>query len=319
VPVAAHGTTNPEAYSAYLLGRQLSQQTTIASWREAIETYQQAISLDPRYADAYAGLALSDYYLADSTGDAALKTKAEQAANKAVELDPGLAIGYATRGFLRYTQRFDWAGAESDFKHALELEPTNSRALQRYGSLLARVGRAKDGAAMIRKAIELDPLASLHWQNLGTVLVFLREYPAAYEAFRHALAIRPENSLNKFNLARLQLLDGKTQEALVMAQSISDEAFRSAGVAMAEHTLGDVKASQHALEQLISTSAADSAYQIAEVYAWRGEKDNAFEWLERAHRQQDGGLSELKVDPMFALLLSDPRFVAMLRTLNFPP
>jgi TolB-like protein/tetratricopeptide (TPR) repeat protein len=319
VAVAAHGTTNPEAYSAYLMGRQLSQQTTIASWREAIETYQKAISLDPRYADAYSGLALSDYYLADSTGDAALKIKAEQAANKAVELDPGLAIGYATRGFLRYIQRFDWAGAESDFKHSLELEPTNSRALQRYGSLLARVGRAKEGAEMIRKAIDLDPLASLHWQNLGTVLVFLREYPAAYEAFRHALAIRPENSLNKFNLARLQLFDGKTQEALVTAQSISDEAFRSAGVAMAEHTLGDAKASQQALERLISSSAADSAYQIAEVYAWRGEKDNAFEWLERAHRQQDGGLSELKVDPMFALLHSDPRFVAMLRTLNFPP
>jgi TolB-like protein/Tfp pilus assembly protein PilF len=319
VSAAAHGTTNFEAYSADLLGRQLHEQNTNAGWRAAIEAYQKAINLDPRYADAYADLAMSEYVLADYTGDLALKTQAEQAADKALDLDPGLANGYATRGNLRFFQRFDWAGAESDFKHALDLEPTNSRVLLRYGIMLMNVGRAKEAVAMIRKAIELDPLSHFHWVELGEALVLSREYPAAYEAFRHALAIQPANSSTKYQLALLQLIDGKAQESLVTAQSTADEDFRSAGVAMAEHTLGDAKASQQALEQLISTSASESAYEIAEVYAWRSEKDKAFEWLERAYRQKDAGLIETKMDPLLASLHSDPRYAAMLRKLNFPP
>ena len=88
---------------------------------------------------------------------------------------------------------------------------------------------------------------------------------------------------------------------------------------MAEHTLGDAKASQQALEKLIATDAGDAAYQIADVYAWRGEKDKAIEWLERAYRQQDGGLDGTKIDPLLAALRSDPRFAVLLRKLNFPP
>jgi hypothetical protein len=88
---------------------------------------------------------------------------------------------------------------------------------------------------------------------------------------------------------------------------------------MVQHTLGDTKASQQALEKLMATGAGDAAYQIAEGYAWRGEKDKAFEWLERAYRQQDGGLASIKGDPLLASLRSDPRYAAVLRKLNFPP
>jgi thioredoxin-like negative regulator of GroEL len=87
---------------------------------------------------------------------------------------------------------------------------------------------------------------------------------------------------------------------------------------MAEHTLGNAKASQQALEKLIAKDAAHAAYQVAEVYAWRGEKDKAFEWLERAYRQQDGGLASTKIDPLLDSLRSDPRFTVLLRKLNFP-
>ncbi|MFI4890384.1 MAG: TIR domain-containing protein [Steroidobacterales bacterium] len=315
---AGHGTTNPEAYNAYLLGRQLHGQGTEAGYRGAFEAYQKAISLDPRYADAYTGLAMSEYFLGDHTGDHALMAQADKAADKALELDPRLAHGYSTRGYLR-SQHFDWAGAESDFKHALALEPTNSRALLSYGGLLYRIGRNKEAVATLRKAAEIDPLSNTIWQNLGAALRDSREYPAAYEAFRHALALQPASPYNKFHLACLQLLDGKAQEALATGQDISDQAFRLTIVAMAQHTLGHAKDSQQALEKLISTSAADSAYQVAEVYAWRGEKEKAFEWLERAYRQSDAGLTNLKADPQLTSLHSDPRFATMLRTLNFPP
>jgi TolB-like protein/predicted Zn-dependent protease len=312
-----HGTTNPEAYSAYLMGRQFHAQFTAASDRPAIEAYQTAIGLDPRYADAYADLAMSEQFVADETGDLAMGKAAEQAAQKAAELDPHLAMAYATRGFLRLNQHLDWLGAESDYRQALALEPANSRILTRYAFFLLGVGRPNEAAAMFRKAIEQDPLDGSTWSNLGTALMASRDYPAAFDAFHHALAIRPNPTLN-FNFAILELIDGKPQESLATSQSNAEADYRNAGVALAEHTLGDAKGSREALGKLTATGAAAAAYQIAEVYAWRGEKDAAFEWLERAHRQQDAGLTQTKFDPLLASLRSDPRYTALLRKLKFP-
>jgi serine/threonine-protein kinase len=133
------------------------------------------------------------------------------------------------------------------------------------------------------------------------------------------MSVNPANSFTKANLATLQLLDGKASEALTTCQTIDGEGFRDSCVAMAAHTLHDAKASQTALDAVIARSATSAAYQIAEVYAGRGEKDLAFEWLERAYRQQDGGLMQLKVDPLLASLHSDPRFKALMKKMNLPP
>src|SRR5208282_3853963 len=168
--VRGHGTSNPGAYGAYLLGRQYYSQSTIATWRQAIEAYQKAIDLDPRYADAYAELAVSEYFLAENTGEVALWKLAEQTAQKAIDLEPLLTTGYSVRGTLRYLHRYDWVGAESDFRQALALEPTNNRALSHYGKLLSYVGRTEEATAMLRKAIEQDPLQYADWQNLGIAL-----------------------------------------------------------------------------------------------------------------------------------------------------
>jgi TolB-like protein/DNA-binding winged helix-turn-helix (wHTH) protein len=313
-----HGTTNPEAYNAYLLGRQLYNQSSVPTWRQAIEAFQNAIGLDPRYADAYADLAMSQYYLGDNTGDVALGKLAEQTAQKAIDLDPQLATGYSARGYMRYLHRYDWIDAESDFRQALALEPTDSRVLSRYGNLLSDLGRTEEATAMLRKAIVQDPLRKANWQNLGIALAASGDHAGAYDAFHHALAIRPGDAYTTFALGTLQLIDGKAQEALTTFQSNSLELFRDAGVAMAEHTRGDTKASQEALDKLIAASAGNAAYQIAEVYGWRGEKDKAFEWLERAYRQQDGGITSIKNDVRLASLRADPRYVAMLQKLNFP-
>jgi TolB-like protein/DNA-binding winged helix-turn-helix (wHTH) protein/thioredoxin-like negative regulator of GroEL len=320
----AHGTTNPEAYNAYLLGRNLYIrsayiQSTETGYREAIEAYQKAINLDPRYADAYAELAMAQYYLGDYTGDLALETSAEQAAQQAIEIDQHRASGYAVRGYLRFNMRYDWVGAEADFKQALVLDPTDSRVFRRYASVLNQVGRTEAAAALLKKGIEQDPLDASTWAGLVDALVASRNYPAAYDAVHRALAIRPTDNSSNFQLACLQLFDGKARDALATFQSNSFAIFRDTGVAMAEHTLGDAKSSQQALDRVIATAAGDAAYQIAEIYAWRGEKDKAFEWLERAYRQQDGGITGIKIDLVLASLRSDPRYVAMLRKLNLPP
>ena len=230
---------------------------------------------------------------------------------------PGSAVGYAMRSFLRRAD-FDWVGAEADARQALALDPTDPSVLSNYADLYYRLGRFPEAVAMYRKTLERDPLADGSWAGLGLALAALHDYAAAYDAIDRALAAN-SNMYGKYTLAWLQLLDGKTSEALSMYQTIDFEPFRDTGVAMAEHTLGDAKASQAALDALIASSAESDAYQIAEVYAWRGEKDLAFEWLERAYRQQDGGLTEIKIDPYFASLHSDPRYAAFLKKLNFPP
>jgi TolB-like protein/DNA-binding winged helix-turn-helix (wHTH) protein/thioredoxin-like negative regulator of GroEL len=320
----AHGTTNPEAYNAYLLGRNLYIrsayiQSTETGYRQAIEAYQKAINLDPRYADAYAELGMAQYYLGDYTGDLALERSAEQAAQQAIEIDQHRASGYAVRGYLRFNMRYDWVGAEADFKQALILDPTDGRVFRRYASVLNQVGRTEEAAALLEEGIEQDPLDASTWTGLVDALVASRNYPAAYDAVHRALAIRPTDNSANFQLASLQLFDGKARDALATFQSNSFAIFRDTGVAMAEHTLGDAKSSQQALDRVIATAAGDAAYQIAEIYAWRGEKDKAFEWLERAYRQQDGGLTGIKIDLVLESLRSDPRYVAMLRKLNLPP
>ena len=312
------GTTNPEAYNAFLLGRQLHSQGTVDGWRQATEAYQKAISLDPRYADAYAELALSEYFLSDETSDVALGKSAEQAAQRAIDLDPRLAYGYSVRGKLRAALHLDWAGAQADDRQALALEPTNSRVLLRSADILMWVGRLEEAVATYHKAIDQDPLDDTPWANLGGALTAIGNTAAAYDTFRHALAIRSAPTTN-FNLAILQLVDGKARDALATSQVIADNDFRYTVVAMAEYTLGNAKASQQALDQLIAADAGHAAFQIAEVYAWRGEKDKAFEWLERAYRQLDGGLESTKIDPPLASLRTDPRYAALLRKLNFPP
>jgi TolB-like protein/tetratricopeptide (TPR) repeat protein len=313
-----HGTANPQAYNAFLLGKQLFNQNTVDGWRQAIEAYREAVRLDPRYAEAYAALALSEYFLSDGTGDAALGKSAEQVAQRSIDINPELADGYSVRGLLRADLHFDWTGALADDRRAVALEPSNSRVLSRAAEKLSAVGRLDEAVAMYRKAIEHDPLDDAPLDNLGIDLTAAGNTAAAYDAFRLASAIRSAPSTSN-GLASLQLLDGKAREALATFRTTDNEVFRNAGIAMAEHSLGDAKASQQALDQLIATDAADAAYQIAQVYAWRREKDKAFEWLDRAYRQLDGGLASTRVDPLLASLHGDPRYAALLRKLNFPP
>ncbi|MGH8276711.1 MAG: tetratricopeptide repeat protein, partial [Steroidobacteraceae bacterium] len=192
------------------------------------------------------------------------------------------------------------------------------REIRMYASLLQSQGRLPEAIAAVKKAIELDPLSSAHWNNLGLYLIENRDYPAAGEALRRALEIRPESMFGLNDLATLQLLDGHAAEALATSRKIQAEFVRLQAIAMAEHTLGHVKESQQALDELIAKHAQEAADQIAEVFAWRGEKDQAFEWLERAYRQRDAGLSYVKVDPLLANLRGDPRYEAFLRKMNFP-
>jgi TolB-like protein/cytochrome c-type biogenesis protein CcmH/NrfG len=315
---AEHRTSNIEAYNEYLLGREFANRSNLDGWKRAIEAYRRAIALDPNYVAPYDGLALAEYYVADDTADAAGYQRAQAAAEKAVELGPDDPNGYAARGFIRLKITWDWAGAQADYEKAIALDPGDARFQQRYGNLLATLGRLPEAIAAANTAIELDPLKAISWENLSEYLLSIGDFAAAHEAIRRALEINPASPYALNDLGALQLFEGKAQDSLATFRRNGAEYFRLYGIAMAAHTLRDPKASRQALDELIAKYAADSAYQVAEVYAWRGERDKAFQWLERAYAQRDGGLTGIKFQPLLDSLRSDPRYRALMRKMKLP-
>ena len=314
----SRGTTNAEAYSQYLRGRQLDQRDSLESLRDAVEAYSQAIQLDPNYAAAYAGRAIAEATLADLTGDTGGIERGGHDANTAIALAPTDATGYSARSYLRTTWLWDWSNAQSDIEKALSLGPRTRTVLGRYARLLAVLGRLPEAISVQKQAADLDPLSSGAWDNLGFYYASTVDYASAGTAVGRALEIEPTSVIALSYLGMLRLLEGKGQEALQFFQKIDQEGFRLAGLAMAEHSLGHARESQQALQELIANHGQEQAYQIAEACAWRGEKDRAFEWLERAYIQRDGGLSFIKIAPMLTPLRGDPRFKALLHKLRLP-
>ena len=310
-----HKTTSTEAYTQYLLGNQFRAIDTPDSNRQALAAYQRAIALDPNYGAAYSGLSETEWRRADqSTSEPAAYQRAVAAADKAIALAPDSAEGYWARGQLRNNYFFDWSGAQTDYEHALTLDPNYVRVLIAEGNLLATLGRMPDALVTLRKAIALDPLSIVAWRELAILLTDDGQLPAAREALNQLREIDPQEDPAFYG--DIELFSGRAREALAIYQQGRSD-FKNIGIAMAEHTLGHAAESQRALE-VVERYANVWAYQIVGIYAWRGESDKAFEWLERAYRQRDGGLTYVTHDRSLNSLRGDPRYKVFLRKLNLP-
>jgi TolB-like protein/cytochrome c-type biogenesis protein CcmH/NrfG len=316
----AYGTTNTEAYTQYLLGRQLYfRENDAVGFGEAVNAYQKAIALDPKYAAAYAGLALAKAFRADVLGDTTKGIADARAdAEKAVALGPQQPEGYTARGFIRFNWGWDWSGAQADFEKALALDAGNADARRRYVSLLTTLGRMPQALAEGKRASELDPLNADSWRGLAVALDATGNHAAAVEALHRALEIQPGDTYSTYSLAVMELTGGQAAEALETFRKVDLGGFRLAGIAMADCALHRGSESQRAFKDAIAKSARESAYQIAEAYAWCGDKDQALQWLERAYRQRDTGLFEITWSPLLVSLRGDPRFTALLGRMNFP-
>ncbi len=310
-----HRSDNPEAYNQFLLARQFGRRGNLQDIERAAAAYRQAIAFDPNYAAAYAGLSFTETAIANSTQDAARYALAREAAEKALRLAPQFVDAYRARALFRL-ETLDFAGARADSETALSLAPGESAVQSLYGTQIAAFGKIPQATTAMKKAIDLDPLSGYAWCNVGLLQTVTRDYAAARASIERALAISPSADAFHFALGQLDLLQGRLTDAQTEFQKQGAEGNRRMGVAMVEYAGGREKQSQAALKDLIAKNAGDMAYQVAAVYAWRGEKDKAFEWLERAFQQRDSGLNGVAWDPLLSNLKDDSRYGALLTKLG---
>jgi TolB-like protein/tetratricopeptide (TPR) repeat protein len=321
---ASRPTTSPEAYARYLLGRHFIGQPSGEGFKRATEALEQAVALDPGYAPAWASLAYAAFWRVqfETTGpeQAAYTARARAAAEKAVALAPDLAEAYAVRGFLGLNQGWNWKGAEADFQRALTLGSGDAELMRLHARfVLAGQGRLSEAIAELQRIVARDPLSAAAWANLGTLLTYQGKLPEGVVALRRSLEITPGNAIAQCLLSYNLLLQGRSEDSLAAAREIQEPGWRRLGEALALHRLGRRAEADQALAELEAREGDTMAYQVATARALRGEPALALDWLERALRQEDGGLSDVVLDPSVDSLRAEPRFKALLVRLNLPP
>jgi TolB-like protein/Tfp pilus assembly protein PilF len=316
------GTTNPEAYQQYLQGRHFSVQHSEKAVNQAQVFFRRAVDIDPSFALGWAGLARAHIWLAgfsSEIGRAVFETNltsGREATARALALEPKLPEALLARAELQLNFDFDWNGAAENLRTALALAPANPDLLIVAGSLAGARGEIARSIELYQQAVALDPVSSAGRSYLAFQFALTGHLAEATKEYARVVELSPAAVWAHAGLGMAYLLDGRFEEAAVEAKSDSAEWAQLFIIAMARWGQKRIPAADAALARLTEEYADTAAYQIADVHAYRGDKDRAFEWLERARRQRDGGLADLKVDPFCSGLHGDPRWLPLLRTMG---
>jgi TolB-like protein/Flp pilus assembly protein TadD len=313
-------STNAQAYNTYLQGRYFLARNNKENLTKAVSFFEEAIHLDPAYAPAWVALADSRRALAASAYVPAEEgyAAARKAAERALALDPDLGDAHAEMGLIEMYHDWDWAGAEASYRRALALEPGSATVIRDFGALDKILGRLDQAIMLYREAVQIDPLSTAAHRNYGAILHFAGRQEEATAALKKALELAPEIVFVHGWLARVYLAQAHLQEALAEAAKEKHPIPRLLGLALVNHALAQKKQSDDNLAELVEKFGADAPYTVAQVYAFRGETDRAFEWLTTAYSKRDDGLYNLKVDPLLKSLKHDPRYKALLQKMHLP-
>jgi serine/threonine-protein kinase len=310
---------NVEAHNAYLQGHFHFQRRNLEDYRKAVGYFDQAIQFDPDYALAYAERSEAWSFIGDLSGQRPTAyPKARSDAEKAVAIAPTLAEARAALGFVRCFVDWKFADGLTELKRAKELSPANPTANDLLARFIVYLGRVDEAERQARQAVELDPLSTTTHGNLARVLFYAGKLDEADAAARKAAELQPTGAANHRWQVLIAAQRGDGETALREAQLESDEGYRRFELAIAQHMVGDRQAADAALADLIAKAREGFAYQIAEVYAVRGEKDKAFEWLQISFDDRDAGTLTLLVDPLLRDLRDDPRYKNLLAKLGLP-
>lgn len=311
-------TKNTEAHNAYLQGHYLFQRRNLPDYRKAIEHYNEAIRLDPNYALAYAERSEAWTLIGDLTGETKTDwAKARDDAEKAAAIAPELAEVHAALGWVRFFTEWRFAEGLNELKRAIELAPSNPTANDLLARVIVYVGRFDEAQKHALQAVGVDPLSFSSQNNLARILWYQGKLDEADAVARKAAELQPNSASSRRWQVLIAIQRNDPETALREAQLEPDESYRRFELAIAQVARGDRQAADAALADLIAHNQGLD-YQVAQIYAFRGEKEKAFEWLQIAFDHRDSGMLALLIDPILNGLHDDPRFKALAAKMNFP-
>jgi TolB-like protein/DNA-binding winged helix-turn-helix (wHTH) protein len=316
-----HSFKSSEAFDLYLRGAHARLDGSDRAGTEAAVAYlERAVDLEPDAVLAVEELAWAQANLAEMSYTEPRQgfERARQLAQRALALDPRSSDAHLILSGVHLVYDWDWAAAEHEAQEALRVQPKDPYALLELARVDEALGRWEEGIRLAQALLALDPFDPGLHLLLSNFRAANGELGAAEAELRTMLQISPTFGEGHYDLGSVLLLERKRQDALAEMQQEQTPSSRDAGLAMAYHVLGRHAESDAALAAAKQEGALGYASEIAGAYAYRGENDQAFAWLERAYRQKDPGLYLTKVDAVLARLKSDPRYAAFLRKMNLP-
>jgi TolB-like protein/Tfp pilus assembly protein PilF len=312
--------TDPEAYTLVLQARHADYLGTVEGRQQAVALYRQALSIDPDYAAALTGLAagyISQSGRADRPVDEGY-TLAREAVTKALETDPNYATAHAILGSIADYYDGDLAAAARHMERALALDPGDPQIRRHAGIFAMNLGRLNEAIELFEYVIARDPVNSKAHSNLALVYMQSGHMDSAIASFRTALALNPGTEALHGMMGRALLLKGEPEAALEAIQQEPSD-WKLLELPLVYYALGRVDESDAVLAELIEKYEKEAAFNIAAIYAYRSQRDKAFNWLNRAVAEKDPGLSEIVYDPLFSRLHDDPRWQPFLESIGRSP
>ncbi len=322
--VTKTSTADPEAYQAYLKGRYYWNRRTAENLKKAIEQFKAATDRDPNYALAYVGLADCYAILNNLTGTPLSEAlpQAKAYAERALAIDDQLGEPHASLGNVNRLS-WQWAESERKFKRAIELNPNYATAYQWYSLLFRDLGRFDEAALMIKRAKELDPLSSVINSNLSTVYLIQKDYNASIENALKLIELDPTFSYSYVILGLSYLKKGRTTEAIATLEKAVELSNRDVGLSELGYGYGvtgkraEANAIVKELEEMYARKESNG-YYVAGVYAGLGDKDKAFEWLEKDMQTKSGNISNIRWAIPFESVRDDPRYKDLIKRMGLP-
>jgi TolB-like protein/Tfp pilus assembly protein PilF len=317
-------TENAEAYQLYLKGQYFLFKLTEEDGRKEIRYFQEAIDADPHYALPYTGLATAYIAFSDTSlpaGEAI--PKAKEAVKRALALDDSLPEGHRALADILFNYDWDWAAAEREYTRAIQLNPNSAEAYHQYAWPLAMSGRTSEALVQLKRAQQLDPLSLFIATDMNVPYYVERRYDLSTEQSRKVIEMEPSFYLAHYTLAvaAAQQHDYTTAVSeFQKARSLSDVPWNDAGLGYVYASSGRKAEALQIIADLKAKTKQRyvSSYAVATVYAGLGDRDKAFEWLEKAYQERSPGLTWLKVEPMLDGIRSDPRYADLLHRMGLP-
>jgi adenylate cyclase len=316
------GTKNVEAHEAYLQGRFFLNRHSEKETDQARVAFERAVQLDPQFALAWAGLAQAHVWDCNYATEGGQKgfnaqlASARESVERALSIEPDLPEALFPRAMIETNFDYNWKGAAETLRKALALAPQDPALLIEAGNLAQARGETAQSLDLFRRAVALDPVNAQARAFLAASLSASGKQEEARAEYAREVELNPSAPFSQAGIGLTYLLDGKFEEAATAAQKDAADWARLSIMSCARWRQNRVSESDEALTELIAKVSETGAYQIAEVYGYRNDKDHAFEWLERAHRQRDAGLPVLRTDTLLTNLHDDPRWDAFLRTMG---